>query len=184
MSMIYFPYGHAEFDSDDLVMHVLQSPRNYIIQGQAMCDRKDHRKPHSLDCWLRDNYASKPDTKQAVDKIIDALLATGDFMEGKFKCPDSKRNCQGIKLSERRLASKRKTSMNYKLNVIIQKDNHGYYAFCPELEGCQSQGDSLEEVLENIREAVELYLETLSEEEIKASLSKEILTTSMEVRVG
>jgi predicted RNase H-like HicB family nuclease len=74
--------------------------------------------------------------------------------------------------------------MNYKVSIIIEKDNPGYYAFCPELEGCQSQGDSLDEVLANIREAVQLYLETLSEEEIKASLSKEILTTLMEVQVG
>lgn len=74
--------------------------------------------------------------------------------------------------------------MTNKVTIIIEKDVYGYYAFCPELEGCQSQGDTLEEVLANIREAVELYLETLTEEEIKASLSKEILTTSIEVRVG
>ena len=39
--------------------------------------------------------------------------------------------------------------------------------YCPELEGCQSEGGSIEEVITNIKEAVELYLETLSEEEIK-----------------
>lgn len=53
--------------------------------------------------------------------------------------------------------------MLYKANIIIEKDEDGYYAYCPELPGCQSQGDSLEEVRENIKEAVELYLETLSE---------------------
>ena len=72
----------------------------------------------------------------------------------------------------------------YKVNVIIEKDENGYYAYCPELEGCQTQGDSLEEVLANIKEAIELYLETLTEEEIKTYLSKEILTTSLEVKVG
>jgi predicted RNase H-like HicB family nuclease len=74
--------------------------------------------------------------------------------------------------------------MSYKVNVVIEKDEHGYYAYCPELEGCQSQGETFEETLKNIREAVELYLETLSEDEIKASLSKEIVTTSLEVKVG
>jgi predicted RNase H-like HicB family nuclease len=74
--------------------------------------------------------------------------------------------------------------MSYKVNVVIEKDEHGYYAYCPELEGCQTQGDSLEEILANIREAIELYVETLSEDEIKAFLSKEILTTSLEVQVG
>jgi len=72
----------------------------------------------------------------------------------------------------------------YKVNVIIEKDEYGYYAYCPELEGCQTQGDSLEEVLSNIKEAIRLYLETLSKDEIQAFLSKEILTTSLEVKVG
>ena len=75
-------------------------------------------------------------------------------------------------------------SMPYKVSVIIEKDEYGYYAYCPELEGCQTQGDSLEEVLSNIKEAIRLYLETLSKDEIKAFLSKEILTTSLEVKVG
>jgi len=73
--------------------------------------------------------------------------------------------------------------MCYKANVIIEKDEYGYYAYCPELEGCQTQGDTLQEALDNIKEAIELYLETLSENEIKAFLSKEILTTSLEVGV-
>jgi predicted RNase H-like HicB family nuclease len=71
-----------------------------------------------------------------------------------------------------------------KVNIIIEKDMYGYYAYCPELKGCHSQGDSLEEVLSNIKEAIELYLETLSPEEKQFSLSKEILTTSMEVQIA
>ncbi len=71
-----------------------------------------------------------------------------------------------------------------KVNIVIEKDQSGYYAFCPELKGCHSQGDTLEEVLENIKEAVELYLETLTLEERQYCLSKEILTTSMEVNVA
>jgi predicted RNase H-like HicB family nuclease len=74
--------------------------------------------------------------------------------------------------------------MLHKVSVVIERDENGYYAYCPELEGCQTQGDSLEEVLSNIKEAVELYLETLTEDEIKELLSKEILTTSLEVKVG
>jgi len=50
---------------------------------------------------------------------------------------------------------------NYKINAVIEKDDYGYYAYSPELEGCQTQGDSFEEALENLKEAVELYLETL-----------------------
>lgn len=64
--------------------------------------------------------------------------------------------------------------MSYKVSVVIEKDEYGYYAYCPELEGCQTQGDSFDEVMVNIKEAIELYLDTLSEDEIKASLRKEI----------
>lgn len=73
--------------------------------------------------------------------------------------------------------------MSRKVSIVIEKDEYGYYAYCPELEGCQTQGDSFEEVIVNIKEAIELYLETLSEDEIKESLSKEILTTTLEVQV-
>ncbi len=71
-----------------------------------------------------------------------------------------------------------------KVNIIIEKDKNGYFAFCPELKGCHTQGDTLEEVLENIKEAIELYVETLSEEEKEYCLSQEILTTSLEVNIA
>ena len=74
--------------------------------------------------------------------------------------------------------------MSYKVNVVIEKDENGYYAFCPELEGCQSQGDTFEEALNNVKEAIELYLETLSDAERKQYLSHEIYTTSIEVNVA
>jgi predicted RNase H-like HicB family nuclease len=71
--------------------------------------------------------------------------------------------------------------MTRKASVVIEKDEHGYYAWCPELKGCQSQGASLEESLANIREAIELYVETLPPEEREVLLSQEILTTAIEV---
>jgi len=74
--------------------------------------------------------------------------------------------------------------MSYKVNIVIEKDEYGFYAYCPELEGCQSQGGSIEEVMGNIKEAIELYLETLDSDEAKELLSKEILTTSVEVTVA
>ncbi|MBI5815735.1 MAG: type II toxin-antitoxin system HicB family antitoxin [Nitrospinae bacterium] len=74
--------------------------------------------------------------------------------------------------------------MSYKASVVIEKDGNGYYAYCPELDGCQTQGGTLEEIIANMKEAVALYVETMSEEEIKERFSKEILTTSFEVAVG
>jgi len=74
--------------------------------------------------------------------------------------------------------------MSYKVGVVIERDEHGYYAFCPELEGCQSQGDTFEQTLNNIKEAIELYLETISEDDRKNYFSHEIYTTSIEVNVA
>jgi predicted RNase H-like HicB family nuclease len=73
--------------------------------------------------------------------------------------------------------------MPYKVSVVLEKDENGYYAWCPELKGCQSQGESLDEALSNIREAVELYLESMPEEERRTVLSREVLTTAVEVHV-
>ena len=74
--------------------------------------------------------------------------------------------------------------MSKRLNVIIEKDEFGYYAYCPDLEGCQTQGDSLDEVTENIKEAIELYLETLSNEDKRNLTAREIITTSYKFSVA
>ena len=98
MPKIGLPYGDSEFDSDDLKAHIRATGRNYIIQGQKACNRRDHPKPRSLDCWLRDNYAKNPNTKQAVNEVMATLVNTGDFEEGEFICPDSGRKCKGVRL--------------------------------------------------------------------------------------
>ncbi len=59
--------------------------------------------------------------------------------------------------------------------VILEDETGGYIAVVPELPGCHTQGDSLDEVMRNVREAIELYLETLSEEEKEELLSRRIV---------
>ncbi|MDB9306530.1 MULTISPECIES: type II toxin-antitoxin system HicB family antitoxin [Cyanophyceae] len=50
----------------------------------------------------------------------------------------------------------------YNYTVLLEKESDGgYHAFCPILKGCHSQGDSFEEAIENITEAIELYIESL-----------------------
>ena len=71
--------------------------------------------------------------------------------------------------------------MARKASVVMEKNEHGFYAWCPELKGCQSQGDTIEEAVANIKEAIELYLETLPDEERDLLLSREILTTAFDV---
>ncbi|MEJ5339033.1 MAG: type II toxin-antitoxin system HicB family antitoxin [Aquificaceae bacterium] len=65
--------------------------------------------------------------------------------------------------------------------VVIEKDKHGFYAYCPDLPGCQTQGDTFEEVMKNIREAIELYIETLTEEDLMDLKSKEVITAFVEL---
>ncbi len=51
--------------------------------------------------------------------------------------------------------------MKGEYSVIIEQDSEGnYVASVPALRGCHTQGKSLDEVVERIREAVELCLET------------------------
>ncbi|MGA2614344.1 MAG: type II toxin-antitoxin system HicB family antitoxin [Spirochaetia bacterium] len=45
------------------------------------------------------------------------------------------------------------------MSVVIEKDRHGYYAFSPELEGCQTYGASLEDVIEQTKKTIQQYLE-------------------------
>lgn len=71
--------------------------------------------------------------------------------------------------------------MSRKASVVIERDDNGLYAWCPDLKGCQSQGGTLDEAMANIREAVELYLETVPAAERDELFSREILTTSIEV---
>lgn len=45
--------------------------------------------------------------------------------------------------------------------ILEREEDSGYHAFCPALKGCHTQGDTLEEALANIKEAIEAYLESL-----------------------
>jgi len=49
--------------------------------------------------------------------------------------------------------------VKYKFTVVIKKDEHGYFAYCPELQGCYTQGETYEEALENIKDAIKLHVE-------------------------
>jgi predicted RNase H-like HicB family nuclease len=73
--------------------------------------------------------------------------------------------------------------MNRQLTAIIEKENDGYVALCPEVD-VASQGDSIAEARDNLREALELFFETASEEEISTRLQKEVYITQLEIAVG
>jgi predicted RNase H-like HicB family nuclease len=50
----------------------------------------------------------------------------------------------------------------HRYTIILERETDGgFHAFCPALKGCHSQGDTLDEALANIREAIEAYLESM-----------------------
>ena len=71
----------------------------------------------------------------------------------------------------------------YRFNVIIEKDNDGYFAFCPELQGCYSQGDNYEEVLDNIKDAIYLHVEDRKNDGEVILQPESVSLTSLEVTV-
>ena len=69
------------------------------------------------------------------------------------------------------------------LTAIIEKDGDGYVALCPEVD-IASQGDTVSEARANLKEALELFFETASQEEINSRLHEEVYVTQLEVAVG
>lgn len=73
--------------------------------------------------------------------------------------------------------------MNRHLTAIIEREDNGYVSLCPEVD-VASQGDTIDEARKNLCEALELFFETASHEEIKERLHDEVYVTNVEVAVG
>ncbi|WP_163532415.1 type II toxin-antitoxin system HicB family antitoxin [Helicobacter suis] len=70
------------------------------------------------------------------------------------------------------------------LNAIIEKNEFGYFAYVPTLQGCMSQGETYEEILKNIKEAIELYLESLETDELALISNKNAAIVPIEVTIN
>ncbi len=66
--------------------------------------------------------------------------------------------------------------------VLLEDETGGYVAIVPALPGCHTQGDTFAEVMENAKEAIDLYLETLTVAE-KKDLLKEKVVSIQKVKV-
>ena len=73
--------------------------------------------------------------------------------------------------------------MNKILTAIIEREDNGYVALCPEVD-VASQGDTVDEARNNLKEALELFFETASVIEIRRRMHSEIYITSVELAVG
>ena len=59
--------------------------------------------------------------------------------------------------------------------VLLEDETGGYVAIVPALPGCHTQGDTLTEVMRNVKEAIDLYVETLTEQEKKDILRQKVV---------
>ena len=72
---------------------------------------------------------------------------------------------------------------NIKFPVIIEKDADGYFAICPDLQGCYTQGETYEQALSNIKEVIDLIIEDMTENGEEISAPDEVSFTSVELAV-
>jgi len=73
--------------------------------------------------------------------------------------------------------------MAKQLTAIIEREGDGYVALCPELD-IASQGDTVNEARNNLKEALELFFEAASPEEIEERLHSEVYVTQLEIAGG
>jgi predicted RNase H-like HicB family nuclease len=73
--------------------------------------------------------------------------------------------------------------MKQNLTAIIEREGEGYVALCPEFD-IASQGDSIEAARQNLLEALELFFECASPEEVARRRLSEVYITQVEVAVG
>lgn len=65
--------------------------------------------------------------------------------------------------------------------MVIESDKDGYFAFCPELQGCYTQGKTYEEALANIKDAVKLHLEDRIKENEEIPQIKNINLSTVQI---
>jgi len=73
--------------------------------------------------------------------------------------------------------------MQKQLTIIIEREGDGYLSLCPEVD-VASQGVTIEEARDNLREALELFFELASPAEIQQRSHKEVYISRMEIAVG
>lgn len=94
--------------------------------------------------------------------------------EGEYECVDKKSlyailNSGGLKIKR------------YLLDLVIEKDKEGYFVYCPLIQGCYTQGNTYEEALENIKDAIKLHLEEIEASKGVLSSPESISVTTLEI---
>lgn len=71
----------------------------------------------------------------------------------------------------------------HQFTAVIEREDNVYVALCPDLD-IASQGETVEEARNNLKEAIELFFETASQQEIRERMHDEVFVTRLEVAVG
>ena len=69
----------------------------------------------------------------------------------------------------------------YNFPIIIEQDDDGYFATCPELQGCYSQGETYEETMSNIKDAISLHLQDRLAEKEEIPMTKSVSLSTVHV---
>ena len=71
----------------------------------------------------------------------------------------------------------------YRFSVVIEKDENGYFGLCASLQGCYTQGDTYEEVLGHLKDAIRLHVEDRLEAAEEIPQPEIVTLTSLDVAV-
>lgn len=82
--------------SIDALVTKLEGLGGSMVLGPIKVGLTDHKKPDSLDYWIRTNGANRKDQMQAETQVVDQLLATGRFDRVEMKCPTTGYRCAGL----------------------------------------------------------------------------------------
>lgn len=70
---------------------------------------------------------------------------------------------------------------NYVFPIVIERDEDGYFADCPSLQGCHAQGVTYEEALDNIRDAIQLHIQDRKEHGEPIGTPSMVSVTTLEI---
>ena len=72
---------------------------------------------------------------------------------------------------------------HFNFPIVVEHDEDGYFAFCPELQGCYTQGSTYEEALKHIKDAIKLHIEDRNEKDEEIDRKDSIGIAMVEVAV-
>ena len=114
---------------------------------------------------------------------IGRVWGQGATLTNKDGRAESRKPGKSCVLSEQIQSENRELVMTRQLTAIIEREGKGYIALCPELD-IASQGDTVDEARNNLKEALELFFETASASEVQRRLHDEVYVTRVEIAVG